>query len=325
MLRRRSVIAALLGSLATARLPIAIGQPGYPNRPIRLVVPYAPGGNTDLVARIYADKLSTILGTPVVVENRAGAGTVVGTEYVARSLADGYTILFGTSAYAINASLYPALPYDPEKSLDVISVVAEVPLVLSVNPKIPVNSSTEFVELLRKNPDKYTFASAGNGSAIHMAVELLKYQEKVVVTHVPYKGAGPALMAVVAGQVDFIIDAVSTSAPLVKSGRLKALAVTSEKRSTVLPDIPTMKEVGFQDYSTTIWNAILVPAGTPDLAIKRLAQAMTAAANNPEFQHNLNKLGVESLSTSPADAVHRMQHEITTWASVIKSAGIKLE
>lgn len=316
-------MAALGGAPVLGHLPAARGQDAFPNRLVRLIVPFAPGGSTDLVARICAEKLSRVLEVPVIVENRTGAGTVVGTDYVAKSIPDGYTLLFGTSAHAINASLYPKLPYDPVRSLMAVSLVAEIPLVLGVNPNVPAQTAVEFVELLRKNPGKYSFASAGNGSALHMAGELLKYQEKLAINHIPYRGAGPALADVVSGQVDFIIDAVSTSAQFIKAGRLKALAVTSERRSAVLPAVPTMKEAGFVNYTTTIWNVVLLPTGTPPDVAARLAQAFATLGNDPELRQKLNALGAEPLFTGPSDAQHRLSHEIAEWRSVIKAAGIK--
>lgn len=323
MLNRREIILFLLGGVAAVRAPHTLASSGYPNRPIRMVVPYAPGGNTDLVARLYGESLSRVLGVPVVVENRAGAGTVVGTDFVARSPADGYTLLFGTSAHAINASLYPDLPYDPINGFVPLSLVAEVPLVLAVNPAIPVKSAKEFIQLLRKNPGKYTFASAGNGSALHMAGELLKYQEKLDFIHVPYRGAGPALASVIAGEVDFIIDAVSTATQFIKSGRLRALEVTSDKRCAILPDAPTMKESGFERYSTAIWNVVLAPTGISEEIIKKLSSALSTVANNPELRQKLLALGVEQLGLGPDAAAARIKNEIKEWGLVINAAGIK--
>lgn len=319
-MRRRALVQF---SLSLPALGIAHAQERYPSRPIRIVVPYAVGGNTDVLGRIYAQKLSELLGQPVVVENRTGAGIVVGTDAVAKSAPDGYTLLIGTSAHTIAPSLYDKLPYDTARDLKPVSVFAEVPMVLSVHPRIPAHDARALVALLRKNPGKFNFGSSGNGGSLHMAVELLKHQQKVSALHIPYRGAGPALSDAVAGQFDFIIDPISTSLPFIKAGRLRALAVTTATRSPLLPDVATMKEQGFSDYETSTWNVLLVPAAVPNDIVQKLADAMTQINADPAVRKRLAEIGVNVVKSDPAHAARYLESERAKWAAVIKSAGIK--
>ncbi|QOT74776.1 Bug family tripartite tricarboxylate transporter substrate binding protein [Cupriavidus basilensis] len=303
----------------------AHAQPAYPDHPIRMVVGFAAGGSTDMVARIVANKVGMLLGQPIVVENRAGAGGSIATDAVAKSKADGYTLLFGTSSHAINASLYKTLPYDSGAVVPV-SIVAAVPMVLSVNPSVKASTAKELVDDIRKNPGKYSYGSAGKGSALHMAVELLKYQEHLDVVHAPYRGASQAIQSVMSGDLQFITDAVSTSAPMIKAGRLKALAVTTGTRSSVLPNVPTMKEAGFPGYETSIWNMVMVPRGTPAPAIEKLSVALQQAVKDPEVRERMEKIGVEPVvDSSPDKAARFVQAETRRWAEVIKAGNIQAD
>lgn len=311
--------------VATLGIANAHAEAPYPDHPVRMVVGFAAGGSTDLVARIVANKLSAVLGQAFVVENKAGAGGTIATDAVAKSKADGYTLLFGTSSHAINTTLYKRLPYDPNDVVPV-AVVASVPMVLAVAPSVKANTAKELVDDIRKNPAKYSYGSAGKGSALHMAVELLKYQEKIEITHVPFRGASQAIQSVMAGDVQFLTDAVSTAAPMVQSGRLKALAVTTATRSSVLPNVPTMKEAGFPNYETSIWNMVMVPRGTPAPVIEKLSAALQTAVRDPEVKQRMQKIGVEPVvGSTPDKAAAFVQTETRRWAEVIKAGNIQPE
>lgn len=322
-MNRRTIVQTLLLVATVAMGSSGLAQSSYPDRPIRLIVPFAAGGNTDVLARMYGQKLSEILKTPVVIENKVGSGSVIGTDVVAKSPADGYTLLFGTSSHTVNATLYPKLPYDSRKDLVAVSLVAEVPMVLSVNPSVPAKTADEFVSLLRSSPGKYSFASSGSGGSLHMAVELLKYQEKVSALHIPYRGAGPALIGVIAGQTDFIIDPITTSAPFVKSGKLRALAVTTAKRAPVLPDVPTMQELGFSKYTMSTWNLVMAPAGTPAAVIAKLDESLQIIYKDADFNRRLADIGVVPLYMTPAHTTSYIEREAAQWGSVIRNGNLR--
>lgn len=322
---RRSFSRRLLCSAFAGLAAPTWSQGGFADKPIRIVVPFAVGGNTDVLARLFGQRLGELLGTPVTVENRAGSGSVLGTEFVAKAPADGHTLLFGTSSHAINAALYPKLPYDSRKDFVLVALVAEVPMVLSVNPAIPARTAREFVALLRGSPGKYSFASSGNGGSLHMAVELLKFQEKLDAVHIPYRGAGPALTDTVAGQVDFIIDPITTSAPFVKSGKLRALALSTAQRSPVLPDLPTMQEAGFPQYQTSTWNLLMAPAGTPAPLIEKLNEALRRVIEDADFSQRLLAMGVVPRHLGLAGTREFVERETAQWTQVIRSAGIRPE
>jgi len=322
---RRTFASGLLCSACAALACAASAQDGFPDRPMRIIVPFAVGGNTDVLARLFSQKLGALLKTSITVENKTGSGSVLGTDAVAKAPADGYTLLLGTSSHAINAALYPKLPYDSRKDFAFISMIAQVPMVLSVHPRVPATNPKELIALLRANPGKYSFASSGNGGSLHMAVELLKFQEQFDALHIPYRGAGPALTDTVAGQVDFIIDPVTTSAPFVKSGKLRALAVTTAQRSPVLPDLPTMQEAGFPNYETSTWNLLMAPAGTPAPVIARLSAALHSIAQDADFTRRLVDMGAIPLHMTPAETRRHVERETGQWARVIQSAGIRPE
>ncbi|MDF3881619.1 Bug family tripartite tricarboxylate transporter substrate binding protein [Cupriavidus basilensis] len=317
---KRLLVQVGIGALVTFG---AQAQPAYPDHPIRMVVGFAAGGSTDLVARIVGNKLGAILGQSVVVENKAGAGGTIATDAVAKSKADGYTLLFGTSSHAINASLYKTLPYEPNAVVPV-AVVAAVPMVLAVNPSVKANTARELVDDIKKNPGKYSYGSAGKGSALHMAVELLKYQEHLDIVHAPFRGASQAVQSVISGDLQFITDAVTTAGPMIKAGRLKPLAVTTGTRSSVLPNVPTMKEAGFPNYETSIWNMVMVPRGTPAPVVQKLSAALLQTVNDPEVRERLAKIGVEPiLDSTPDKAAKFVQAETQRWADVIKAGNIQ--
>ncbi|MGT2509707.1 Bug family tripartite tricarboxylate transporter substrate binding protein [Cupriavidus basilensis] len=317
---KRLLVQVGIGALVTFG---AQAQPAYPDHPIRMVVGFAAGGSTDLVARIVGNKLGAILGQSVVVENKAGAGGTIATDAVAKSKADGYTLLFGTSSYAINTSLYKTLPYEPNAVVPV-ALVAAVPMVLAVNPSVKANTARELVDDIKKNPGKYSYGSAGKGSALHMAVELLKYQEHLDIVHAPFRGASQAVQSVISGDLQFITDAVTTAGPMIKAGRLKPLAVTTGTRSSVLPNVPTMKEAGFPNYETSIWNMVMVPRGTPAPVVQKLSAALLQTVKDPEVRERLAKIGVEPiLDSTPDKAAKFVQAETQRWADVIKAGNIQ--
>ena len=294
------------------------GGGSYPAKPLRLVVPLPPGGGADIVARLIAERLSVRLGEQVVVDNRPGGGTVIGAETVARSPADGYTLLLGTATtHAINQSLVKNLPYDPVKDFEPVTLVAVLPLILVMHPSVPANSLQELLAYARENPGKVNFASTGNGSSIHLAGEMLNIVGKVEMVHVPYKGASPALVDVLGGRVQFMFTTIPPALPHVQAGKLKALCVASARRSTILPDLPTTAEAGAPGVEASSWNGILVPAGTPKEIIDRLNTEIVAIMKNPDIAERLRTAGVEPLYGTPAEFAQYMADETKRYARVV--------
>jgi tripartite-type tricarboxylate transporter receptor subunit TctC len=319
-MRRFFVLAALLAlSIPTA------ARAEYPERPIRLIVPFPPGGVTDVVARLAAERLSADLGQQVIVENKTGAGGVIGTEVVAKAAPDGYTILLTTPGHTINAALRAALPYDTEKDLAPISIVGQVPMLLVSHPSLPVRDFRGFVDYARKNPGKINVAHAGNGTLPHVAMELLMIKEHMQVTQVPYRGAGPALADLVAGQVQAKLDTYTTSAQFVADRKLNALAVTASKRLKQLPDVPTVMESGVPDYEGSFWLGIMAPAGTPQPILDKLAAASKRLVARADIQARFDKDAVEPVGNSPAEFKAQVGREIAQWRDLAKQADIKLE
>jgi tripartite-type tricarboxylate transporter receptor subunit TctC len=315
----RAVLAfALTLILATA------ARAEYPERPIRMIVPFPAGGVTDVVARLTAERMSADLGQQIIVDNKAGAGGVIGTEVVAKAAADGYTILFTTPNHTINAALRRGLPFDTEKDLVPVSVVGRVPMLLVSHPSLPFKDYRGFIDYARKNPGKLNVAHAGNGTLPHITMELLMAKEHMKVTHVPYRGAAPALADLVAGQVQAKLDNYTTSAPFVADKRLNALAVTSDKRLKQLPDVPTVMESvpGFDGY---LWMGLVVPAGTPQAVIDKLAAAARRAVARPDVQARFDKDAVEPVGNGPAEFKALITREIAQWRDLAKQVDIKLE
>lgn len=293
---------------------------------LKIVVPFAAGGSTDVVARILGEALAPKLGRPVIIENRTGAGAVVGTQAVAQAAPDGTTILFTTVSHAINPTLFDQLPYDSDRDFVAVAHVANVPLVLSVHPSVPANDLQEFLDYLRANPGKASYGSAGIGSVLHMSVELMKHQAKVDATHVPYRGAGPAMNDLIAGHIQFIIDPISTSAQHIKGKSIRALAVTSSQRSPVLPDVPTFKEAGLVDYEASTWNVILAPRGTPQEFVETLNQATNEVLAEPAVRKRFDAMEIiPVLNSTPASTSAFMAREAEKWSVIIKAAGVKLD
>ncbi|MDI4655300.1 Bug family tripartite tricarboxylate transporter substrate binding protein [Xanthobacter autotrophicus] len=317
---KRIATAITLG-LAVIAGPAAAEQI-FPDRPIRLVVPFAAGGSTDIVARIIAAKMGEILKQQIVVENRAGAGGNAGAAAVARSAPDGYTVLMGTVAtHAINPALYTKIPYDPVKDFAPVSLLVNVPNVVVVHPSLNVKSVKELIDLLKANPDKYDYASSGIGTPLHLSGALFESMAGVKMVHVPYKGAGPALLDVVAGQVKIMFDNLPSSIGQIRKGGVIGLAVTTKERSPAAPDIPTVAESGLPGYETYSWNAIFAPAGTPQAYIDILAKAGAEAVADPAVKARLADLSAVSVGSTPAQLADHVKAELAKWAPVVKASG----
>ena len=294
----------------------------YPERPVRLLEPFPPGGAVDIVTRLVAAHLATDLGRPFLVESKAGAGGIIATDAVAKAKPDGYTLLVTTPNHTINAALNPKLPYDTEKDLVPVAVIAEVPEVLASNVAAPFKTFAEFVDYARQHPGELNYASAGNGTLPHVSMELLLHKLDVKVAHIPYKGAAPAMADLLGGQVQLKMDTWATSAPQVAAGKLRALAIATRTRSAVAPDLPTIAELGVPDYEGILWVGIMAPAGTPQEVIDKLAaacdRAMRAADVIERFRHD----GIDPGGGTPASFGARISHEIAQWRELIQSVKI---
>lgn len=319
---RRVVGAALLALLAGA--PLFAAAQDYPNKPIKLIIPFAPGGPTDVFGRLYAQRLAEVLRQPVVSENRAGAGSAIGVDWVARAEPDGYTILFGTGSIATGAAL-TKLPYDPKKDIEPVAHVGTVPLVLLSAPTMPKTVDT-LLAALRAEPGKYSYGSAGLGTTTHLAGEMLKLKANVNAVHVPYKGSGPALQDTAAGTTAFLFETITASKPLYSAGRLQLVAVGTAKRSPLLPDVPTLSEFGITGMAAYTWNVVFVPAGTPRAIIDRLNKASNQVLSDPVFAKRMAELATEVVADStPESAKAFYFNELDVWAATVKAAGVKAE
>ncbi|HET7033335.1 MAG TPA: tripartite tricarboxylate transporter substrate binding protein [Casimicrobiaceae bacterium] len=320
-------VAALAGIAAIAVATSSEAQtPVYPTKPIRLVVPFPPGGATDIIARAVAQKLSETWGQSIVVDNRPGAGGNIGTELVAKAAPDGYTLEMGTvGTHAINASLYAKIPFDNVKDFAPIILVAGVPNVLEVTPSLPVNSVQELIAYAKANPGKLNFASSGNGTSIHLSGELFKVMTGVQMTHVPYKGSAPALQDLIAGQVQLMFDNLPPSLPQIKGGKLRALAVTSATRAPALPDVPTVAESGLPGFEASSWFGLLAPVGTPPAIIAKINAEVAAWLASPEGKEKLASIGANAAGGSPGDFARHIQAETAKWAKVVKESGAKVD
>ena len=296
----------------------------WPAKPIRFIVPFPPGGSTDVLGRIVASKLSEALAQQVIVDNRGGAGGVIGTEAAVKSTPDGYTLLFSASApIAINVTLMKNVPYDPRKDLTPVSRVASVPLVLVVHPSVPARSVQELTALLRARPNDFSYASAGNGTPQHLSAELFKTLTNVKMTHVPYKGSGPAIIDVISGQVPITFEVFITALSYVKAGRLRALAQTGSARSIHLPDVPTIAETGVRAYESIGWYGLLAPAGTPQAVVGRLHSEMSRIMSTADMQQRMVDLGADPANETPEQFGAFIRAEIVKWAKVIQESGAK--
>jgi tripartite-type tricarboxylate transporter receptor subunit TctC len=298
----------------------------YPVKSIRLIVPYPPGGSADILARAIGQKTGEGLGQPLVVENRPGAGTAIGTEALAKSAPDGYAIMIGTvSSHAINPALNPKLPFDPVRDFTPVSLVATIPFAMIVHPSVPAGNVQELVALARAKPGTLTYSSAGNGTSNHLAGELLRSMAGVDVVHVPYKGSAPALNDLLAGQVSLMFDLVLTAAPHVKAGAVRGLAVTGAQRSSVLPELPTVAESGIPGYEVSAWFGIFAPAGAPQPVVQRLNAELVKALRQPDLRQRLASQGAEPLTSTADEFAAYLRSEIDKWAKVVKASGMKVD
>jgi tripartite-type tricarboxylate transporter receptor subunit TctC len=316
----RIVLAVLAASLATT----AAQAQTWPSKPVRYVVPFPPAGATDILARIMAEKLSGPFGQSVVVENRPGAAGNVGTEFVAKSPPDGYTILQLTVAQSISATLYEKLNYGLEKDLIPVAMIALVPNVMIVNPSVPAKSVAEFIALARSRPGRINFASSGSGTSIHMSAEMFKMLTGVNIVHIPYKGSGPALADLMGGQVDVMFDNLTSSIGLIRSGKLRALAVTTSTRYQELPDVPTVQET-VPGYEATAWFGIVAPAGTPREVVMRINSEVNRALAHADVKEKLAQQGALARSWTPEEFGSFIHNEVVKWAKVVKASGAKVE
>lgn len=307
---------------------VVMGNPGhaqpYPSKPVRLINAFAPGGASDVVARSFANKLTDYLGRQVAVENRVGAGGNVASEYVARSPADGYTILMGTLFLATNQSLYSKLSWDAQRDFAPISMVTASPLILCVHPTLPVNSTKELIALAKKRPGDLNFPSAGNGTSMHLSSELFNMMAGIKTVHVPYKGSGPGVIDLVSGQLQFMLNPMPEPMPFIQSGKLRALATSTPKRISALPDLPPVAEA-VPGYETITWQGFLVPTGTPKEVVDRLHAEFIKALKDPEFAARMRAMGLELYGTTPAEFSQFIRDENVKWTKVIKATGARVD
>ena len=317
-------VAAGAGMLLSPVLSVA--QSDYPNKPVRLIVGFPPGGSTDIVGRIVALKLGERLGQQVIVDNRGGAGGTIGADVAAKAAPDGYTLTVGTtSTHAVAAGAYSKLSYDPVKHFAPISLVAITPYLLVVNPQVPANTLADFVALARSQPGKLNYASAGNGSTTHLAMEMLKDAAKIDLVHIPYKGNAPADIAILANEVQSVFGSMPALLQNVKANKLRALAVGTARRSPALPDVPTVAELGYPGFEAALWLGILAPAGTPQAIIDRLNRELTAIVATADFRSLMDKNGAEPISNTPEQFGAMIRAEVERYGKVVKAVGIKLD
>jgi tripartite-type tricarboxylate transporter receptor subunit TctC len=316
---RRVLLAVLLCSFAAAAF-------GWPTKPVTFIVPYPPGGGTDVIARIVQEPLSKQLGQPIVIENRGGAGGSLGTGVAARALPDGHTLLFTLSSHSINPVIYPNLPYDTERDFRPVSMVASLPQLFAVNPATPFKTFSELVTYMQRNPGRLDYASVGIGSPSHIAGELLKMRINGYMVHIPYRGGGPAVAAAMAGDVPLLIVSIPAAMSQVRAGRLRPLAVSTLKRTSILPDVPTVAEAtGLKDFEVDSWYAVFAPAKTPDDVIERMSHEIATVVSRPDVKARLLEQGAEGVSSTPEQLGKTVSHEIQEWRAVVKRANIEGE
>ena len=326
---RRTSLALLAGCALTA--PLSFAQTAWPNKPVKIVVPFAPGGTTDILARAIAPDLSKAFGQQFVIENKGGAGGNLGAEQVAKSPGDGYTLLMGTvGTHGINRALYARLPYDPFKDFVPISLVAGVPNVMVVNTDFAtankINTVPDFIRYAKANPGKLNMASSGNGTSIHLAGELFKSMTGTFMTHIPYRGSGPALLDLAGGNMQVMFDNLPSAMQLIKAGKIKALAVTSAQRSAALPDVPTVEEAGnLKGFEASSWFGLLAPAGTPVDVVNRIQQEVAKSLATPALKERLATLGAIPSGNTPAQFAALIESEHKKWAEVVKASGAKVD
>jgi tripartite-type tricarboxylate transporter receptor subunit TctC len=325
---RRRALQALGGAALASPLawPLARAQSAWPTKPVTFIVPFPAGGGTDAFARPLTAQLTKSLGKQVIIDNRGGAGGTVGAGAAARAAPDGYTFFMGAVHHAIAPAMYPKLDYSIETDFVPVGLISSVPQVVVVNPgRIPVGTLKEFLELVRRNPGKYNYASAGNGTSHHLAGELFKLQTKTFITHIPYRGAGPALQDLITGQVDVMFDGLGSSAAHVKSGRIKALAAASQTRPAAFPDLPTAAEQGLPSYQVSTWYGLWAPKGTPKEIVEQMQAEMKKAFATPELQTMWIGLGTETPNLYGDAFGRHVSSEIKRWAEVVRTSGAKLD
>ncbi|GAP38064.1 tripartite tricarboxylate transporter substrate binding protein [Piscinibacter sakaiensis] len=322
--RRRAlqVLAASLVSLA----PWAAAQPGaWPAQPVKIVVPFPPGGSTDLIAREIAQGLAAKFGQAFVVENRAGAASTLGTALVAKAPGDGYTFLVTSSHFAIVPSLYEKLPYEPLKDLRGVSMLVNLPVILVATPALPANTVKELIAYDRQHPGKLSFGSSGNGGVNHLSGELFNALAGTRLNHIPYKGAAPAMQDLIGGHVQVMFDAVSTALPHIRSGAIKAIAWTGPQRSAMLPDLPTVAEAGVPNYASSSWLAMFAPAGTPTDIVRKVSEQVRVTLNQPAVREKQAALGVEIVASTPEQLDGTVRQEMTKWGELVRRIGVKAD
>jgi tripartite-type tricarboxylate transporter receptor subunit TctC len=322
--KRRSLLKWAGASMALAPL-MGQAQSTWPNKPVTVVVPFPAGGGTDAFARPLSAQFSKATGKQLIIDNRGGAGGTLGASIAAKAAADGYTLFMGAVHHAIAPSMYPKLDYDIEKDFIPIALMANVPQVLVVNPKKVPGDFKEFIELVRKNPGRLNYGSAGGGTSHHLAGELFKQQTKTFITHIPYRGAGPALQDLMAGNVDMMFDGLGSSAGHIKGGRIKALMVSGLKRNPAFPDVPCAGELGLPDYTVTTWYGLWAPKGTPADVIARIADEMKRSSASDELKISWASNGAEFGNLSPQQFGSFVSNEVKRWAAVVKASGAKLD
>ena len=324
-MKKIAVFLVVASSMLVAVAP-CLAQSNYPNRAVKIIVGFAPGGLNDVIGRLLAQRLTVATGQTFFIENRPGAAANLATEQVARSEADGYTLLLTSSALAIAPSLYPKLGYNTQKDLAPIIQIGSSTMLVMVNPSAnPITSLGELVAMAKASPGKLNYASAGQGSPTHLASEMFKRVASVDIVHVPYKGTGPSLTAALSGEVQVLIDVLPAALPMVKAGNLRALAVTSEKRSTALPNVPTTTEAGFPGYIATSWYGLLAPIATPKEIIAKLNSEIAKVMNSEDMKQKMLELGAEGTTSTPQEFAQFVQAETTKWTQVVRAANIKVD
>ena len=324
---RSATFGGVFACLATALLaPLSLWAQGYPSKPVRFIVPFAPGGQSDVVARVVGQKLSERWGQPVVIENKPGAATTLGADFVAKSPADGYTILLAPAPFVITQYAYPKLPYDSRKDFAPITLLVTNPLVAVVNPlRLPVKTFTEFAAAVKKEPGKISYGTPGNGSLPHLAVELFGLQAGTSALHVPYKGGGPAVVDLVGGQIAFMFASPLEVMPHVKAGKLLALGVTSDKRVTYWPDVPTLKEAGYKENEAYAWFGVVAPAATPRDVVAKLNADIVAVLKSPDVSERLIAQGADVAATSAEEFGRFLAAEHVRWSAAVKAANVVVQ
>ena len=324
-LPRRALLGLAVASTLVATFTTSAFAQAFPSKPISLVVPFPPGGTTDVLARALGERLSTAMGTPVIVENRPGAGATIGADYVTKAKADGHVLLIGAVHHTIATSVYPKLPYNFQKDLAPITTIALVPNVLVVNAATPVKNVAELQSFLKAKPDKAVFGSNGNGTAQHLIGTQFENLTAINLTHIPYKGSGPMATDLLGGQITMSFDTITPVLPHIKAGKLRALAVTTSKRSAALPDVPTLEEAGLKGFNIGTWFGVLAPAATPKDVVTRLNTEMVKIIQSPEFVKRMDEIGAQPIGNKPEEMARQIEQETAKFSALVKAAKVVIE